>query len=141
MRISQTLKVIVGSLGLLSFESGIWIYVGSAMGEGSTSLENRLQRHFSDEKKMFWHIDRVIVAGANPLAAIWMKSNQKIECQLADVLIKSPLFERGPKGFGSSDCQSNCGTHLFRYTGNMPAIELLNDIFTENGYNPQIRRE
>ncbi|MHA1423757.1 MAG: DUF123 domain-containing protein [Candidatus Thorarchaeota archaeon] len=44
--LKETLSFNLKSLGNLSFEKGTWIYIGSAMGNGSTSLENRIARHF-----------------------------------------------------------------------------------------------
>lgn len=139
LRIAQDLEVNVGSLGLLSLESGVWVYIGSAMGESSTSLEKRLQRHFSNDKTIFWHIDHVIASGAELLGAVIAESNEKIECEISEALINSPLFQPGPKGFGSSDCRSNCGTHLFQYIGKVPIFEPLWQIISSLGFNTQIK--
>jgi Uri superfamily endonuclease len=138
LRISQPLNTNVGSLGALQFESGIWVYIGSAMGKGSTSLENRLKRHFSSKKTIFWHIDWLLASGAIPLTAIWTKSSEKIECQLSEALIKSPVFESGPKGFGASDCRRSCGTHLFQYIGKNSVNKSLQEVFIGLGFDPQI---
>ncbi|MFB6215830.1 MAG: DUF123 domain-containing protein, partial [Candidatus Aenigmatarchaeota archaeon] len=43
----------MGALGKIDFRQGVYVYVGSAM----NSVEKRLERHFSDNKKMHWHID------------------------------------------------------------------------------------
>ena len=43
-------------LGKIKFKKGTYVYVGSAM----NSLESRLKRHLSDEKKMHWHIDYLL---------------------------------------------------------------------------------
>ncbi|MHA1950564.1 MAG: DUF123 domain-containing protein [Candidatus Thorarchaeota archaeon] len=50
IEISETVDIQIQSLGNVSFQPGSWIYVGSAMGAGSTNLENRIKRHFRSEK-------------------------------------------------------------------------------------------
>jgi Uri superfamily endonuclease len=137
--ISEDINVRIGSLGLLNFEKGTWVYTGSAMGEGSTSLEKRLQRHFSKDKSIFWHIDWLLESRVLLSVAIWGESTIRIECQISQALIKSPFFNPGHKGFGSSDCQSECGTHLFHYIGNKPIIEALREIFLKLGLDPQMK--
>ena len=129
IEIRKSIKVKVGSLGLLNFEKGTWVYVGSAMGEGSTSLEKRLQRHFSKDKSIFWHVDWLLASEASPSAAIWTESEIETECQISQALVKSPIFELGHKGFGSSDCHGACGTHLFRYIGDESVIDTLRGFF------------
>jgi Uri superfamily endonuclease len=97
-----------------------------------------VERHFSADKSIFWHIDRIIASGARPSHAIIAESDERIECQLSLALVGSPTFELGPKGFGASDCQGKCGTHLFRYIGKMPVLNSLKAIFTRFGLGPQI---
>ncbi|MHA1376283.1 MAG: DUF123 domain-containing protein [Promethearchaeota archaeon] len=42
----QKCDINIGALGLLEFQEGYYIYVGSAMGnKGSTTLLNRVKRH------------------------------------------------------------------------------------------------
>ncbi len=117
IQIEKNLATTVGALGQVGFQRGIWIYVGSATGTGSTNLENRVRRHFTDEKAVHWHIDYLLKTNAKPLRAIWAESDRAAECDLAREMNKSPLFVAGPRGFGSSDCTRGCGTHLFRFTG------------------------
>lgn len=139
LQIPHVLNVNVGRLGALEFERGMWVYVGSAMGEGSTSLENRLQRHFSNDKSIFWHIDRILASGATSLCAIWTESNEKIECQISEALIRSSEFQSGPKGFGSSDCISGCESHLFHYRGGLNVVDSLQKIFKQLNFEYQIQ--
>ena len=98
----------VGSLGTLNIESGEYCYVGSAM----NGLDSRLKRHFSDEKKIHWHIDRLTLS-ADSMEA-YVPSAPTEECRLAAAAEECgcpPAFS----GFGSSDCR--CPTHLFRVSG------------------------
>jgi len=93
----------VGSLGTLTVKEGEYCYTGSAM----NGLEQRIGRHFSKDKKMHWHIDRLTVSADTMEAFV----SDKDECALAGTAEEcgcTPAFSR----FGSSDCR--CRTHLFR---------------------------
>jgi len=114
IRVPRPARVRVGELGLLAFEPGIWVYVGSAMGSGSTSLGHRLRRHFSRSKKKHWHIDHLLGSAARVIDARWIVSDVPLECAAVSQLIESGRFEPGPRGFGASDCRHGCGTHLLR---------------------------
>jgi Uri superfamily endonuclease len=113
--VSQPTVLTLGSLGQVDFFPGMWIYVGSAMGATSTSLEHRLKRHFSNDKTMHWHIDHLLETSASISGALYAESEEPMECVLATALGKSPQFESGPKGFGASDCRAGCGSHIFRF--------------------------
>lgn len=115
MHIKETTLRDVGALGPHEFEEGFWVYVGSAMGAGSTSIEKRIARHFSRNKKTHWHIDYLLDGGLLPSFAIYSETEEKTECVLAQAIGQQSQFEKGPVGFGSSDCRTGCATHLFRY--------------------------
>jgi len=102
-------RIEVGRLGRLSFRRGWHIYVGSAM----LGLTARLARHVRHRKRLHWHIDhlRAVADAAIPLP---IRSSRREECDLAADL--SGLFDRGPIGFGCSDC--GCPTHLFHSPAN-----------------------
>ena len=138
IQIEKNLTTTVGALGQVWFQKGIWIYVGSATGTGSTNLENRIRRHFTDEKAVHWHIDYLLKANASPLRAIWAEASRKAECNLAREMNKSPQFMAGPRGFGSSDCTRGCGTHLFRFTGLGKPDGSIRGILSELGLTPVI---
>ncbi|HID43685.1 MAG TPA: GIY-YIG nuclease family protein [Archaeoglobaceae archaeon] len=108
LRLDKKLRVKVGKLGELLFDSGYYIYTGSAL----NGVENRLRRHFTENKKVLWHID-YLTSVRKPEYAITVP-NERIECRLAGIL--SGLF-KSVRGFGSSDC--NCSSHLF-YTEENP---------------------
>jgi len=105
--VGRDLKIRVGSLGVVGFKKGYYVYVGS----GQRYLEKRIQRHKKKIKKVKWHIDylttnsdvRVVEAAAYDLP-------KKYECILADML-RSMGF-KPVKGFGSTDCK--CVSHLYR---------------------------
>ncbi|MHA1320772.1 MAG: GIY-YIG nuclease family protein [Promethearchaeota archaeon] len=115
-------RIRIGSLGLLTFPKGYYLYIGSAMGSNSsTSLENRVKRHISEShcKKLFWHIDYFLASEMSVLIKIYLiPSSIRLECVLAgDILSVSDNYI---KGFGSSDCL--CSSHLL-YFKDFPEIK------------------
>jgi len=99
----------VGRLGRLSFRRGWYVYVGSAM----RGLSSRLARHVRHRKRLHWHID-YLRAAADAAIPLPIRSSRREECDLAADL--AALLDRGPLGFGCSDCA--CRTHLFHSPGN-----------------------
>jgi Uri superfamily endonuclease len=104
--IDNDLSVNTGTLGNLSFEKGLYAYVGSAQ----NNLEKRVKRHLRTEKKKFWHIDYLL---DNPRARVmkvfYKKAGRSRECKIAKELTKTGFPVRG---FGSSDCK--CESHLIK---------------------------
>ena len=115
-------RIRIGSLGLLTFPKGYYLYVGSAMGSNSsTSLENRVKRHISEShsKKLFWHIDYFLVSEMSVLIKIYLiPSSIRLECVLAGEILS--ICDNNIKGFGSSDCL--CSSHLL-YFKDFPEIK------------------
>ena len=81
------------------------------------SLNARLNRHLSDEKKIHWHID-YLLKNAEITDVIYNESDEKIECELSQGLTRKA---DGVKGFGCSDC--NCESHLYYFKNRKEAIE------------------
>lgn len=87
------------------FKKGYYIYVGSALG----GLFARISRHLRINKKIYWHIDRLLdVKGAFTKTIFYLETDKKDECRIADILKKR---YQGIEGFGCSDCV--CQSHLF----------------------------
>ena len=107
-------------LGKITFEKGYYVYVGSAM----NSLNNRIKRHLSDEKKLHWHVD-YLLENAEITDVIYNKSTRKIECSLSQYISTK---SSGIKGFGCSDC--DCESHLYYFKNRKEAIECV-----ENAYD------
>jgi Uri superfamily endonuclease len=136
IRVKQPITVQVKSLGEIAFKSGVWVYVGSAMGDGSTSLENRLSRHFRKEKTIYWHIDHLLDANTDLEEAIWAESRIPIECDIAQSIAACDDFEGGPRGFGASDCRRGCIAHTFFYQGEEVVQSRLIQVFQRLGPTP-----
>lgn len=106
----------IGKLGRFIFLKGIYFYVGSALGK-SISIENRLKRHFSNNKKIHWHIDYLLDDTTSKiLKAYYGRTDKRLECDLFKSLHNSSdKISILINGFGSSDCKNNCGSHLLYY--------------------------
>ena len=111
-------KIKVGKLGMINFKKGYYVYVGSAM----NSLESRLKRHLSEDKKLHWHIDYLLKKAE--ITCIIYNENKKVECELSQFL---KTKTDGVKNFGCSDCE--CESHLYYFKNRNDAIESV-----ENAY-------
>ena len=129
------------SLGNLSFEKGTWLYIGSAMGIGSTNLENRIRRHFRSEKTIYWHIDHLLNSDSSIRLAVWSESSSPKECEIARSIEKMENVSPGPRGFGSSDCKQKCRTHLYHPIKGMNIESRIIDVFRGLSLEPQITRD
>lgn len=97
-------EIKIGALGEKVFQPGTYVYIGSAM----NSLESRVSRHFSSEKKLHWHID-YFTQEAEAVAWTGLVTDSSWECLLAETAAEN---SEPVDGFGSSDC--DCNSHLFR---------------------------
>ncbi|MBM4240674.1 MAG: GIY-YIG nuclease family protein [Euryarchaeota archaeon] len=103
----QDSKIEIGKLGEIDFQKGYYVYVGSAL----NSLEGRIRRHLSDEKKLFWHIDSLLVSEYTKIVdVVFSESSKKWECKIANQISKTG---NAVNGFGCSDCR--CLSHLFHF--------------------------
>jgi Uri superfamily endonuclease len=137
IQVKQPVKVQIKSLGDTEFVPGVWVYVGSAMGTGSTSIKNRLRRHFRKVKTIYWHIDYLLNEDIEIEKAIWAQSEQHLECELAQSLASNNEFNAGPKGFGASDCKSGCIAHIFKHQSGKAIDDVLTGIFVGLDLQPQ----
>jgi Uri superfamily endonuclease len=105
IELDTDVSVKVGALGKIAFKKGLYAYVGSAQ----ANLLHRIKRHFSREKRLFWHIDYLLNNSAARIVKVFYKQADKSEeCILAKLTseIGEPI-----EGFGCSDCR--CKSHLF----------------------------
>ena len=89
------------------------VYCGSAMGPGG--VEARVARHLrlyarGGAGRPHWHIDRLL-AVASSVTAVSAHTVARRECDLAKALGSMGMVP--VEGFGSTDCRSGCGSHLF----------------------------
>lgn len=100
-------QITVGKLGNLDFKSGGYVYVGSAL----NSLEGRIKRHLSHDKKLHWHVDYLLThKNAQIMDVIYSVNDTKMECELAQIIAEKGI---GVNNFGCSDCK--CPSHLFYF--------------------------
>lgn len=118
IHLNNTKTIKVGRLGKINFKKGYYVYVGSAM----NSLESRLKRHLSEDKKLHWHIDYLLKKAE--ITCIIYNENKKVECELSQFL---KTKTDGVKNFGCSDCE--CESHLYYFKNRNDAIESV-----ENAY-------
>ena len=113
-------EVLVGRLGRVRLVKGTYMYVGSAR----RGLFKRLERHFSKEKRVFWHIDRITIL-FKPCFAFITNIEERVLAQRLKNIFKYV------EGFGSSD-DPKAPSHLF-YSPKDPlsTLRLLVDIIDE----------
>ena len=105
VKINKTISVNIGALGLLKFPEGLYAYVGSAQ----NNFEQRVKRHQSKEKRLFWHIDYLLNdEAANVIGVYYTQGEKAKECKIAGILRENA---ESIAGFGCSDCR--CKSHLF----------------------------
>jgi Uri superfamily endonuclease len=122
-------KIQVGKLGSINFKKGYYVYVGSAL----NSLESRLRRHLSINKKIFWHVDYLLDNEDSKLVDIvFAVDNRKWECELA-----AEISNSGNEilGFGCSDCK--CSSHLFHFDDLEESVNAAVESLTNNSLNPK----
>jgi len=75
-------------------------------------LIGRIQRHLKKDKRRFWHIDYLLNSKYSSIKGIiYAKTNTRYECKIVkeiDNMNVKPI-----KGFGASDCNEGCKSHLF----------------------------
>lgn len=111
IRLPAPCRIAVGRHLAVLFKRGLYLYTGSALGRGSTSLEGRIGRHLSRHKNDFWHIDRILSSDSRSVVSVvFAKTTSKAECRVNAALLMDPEIEVLAKGIGSSDCK--CESHF-----------------------------
>ena len=105
IQVPRKVSFAVGSLGVLEFLRGYYVYAGSAL----NGLNARLERHLRTVKKNHWHID-FLLEHARIIEIWYCFSGERLECKWNTAITKLPGVETSVDGFGSSDCQ--CPSHL-----------------------------
>ena len=138
VKVPNAIRLRAGLLGNVNLCPGQYLYVGSAMGTGSTSIENRLRRHFSSDKTKHWHIDYLLGGGGKAVRAVWAATNEKLECRLARSLESFPRVVPCTIGFGCSDCRRTCRTHLFRFALRSSVVPVLKELLLGYGLEARV---
>ncbi len=116
LALEKEVTIAVGKLGLFTFPSGYYLYLGSAQG----GIYPRVKRHLRREKRLRWHIDYLLEHAE--VMEVWHApgegSQECLWCQVAQEMSQSEVLF---PGFGSSDCR--CSSHLVYYPS-MPSFEL-----------------
>ena len=113
INVAKEIDLKVGKLGRFLFPVVSYVYTGSA----KTNIDKRIERHLCKEKKLHWHIDYLLNNDA--VKIIDIKKSEMIECSLNKKTNGTIIV----KGFGSSDCNLCCGSHL-KYLGDYALAEL-----------------
>jgi sugar fermentation stimulation protein A len=104
-------KKTIGSLGERDFQTGYYVYVGSAM----QSLEKRIKRHLRKTKKVRWHLDFISSQCMKTDKVYPIRRPDRVEEELARRLMA--FCDGYVPGFGASD--SAVDSHFF-YFKNRP---------------------
>jgi Uri superfamily endonuclease len=123
LRNNEDISLRVGSLGVLSFRKGFYIYVGSA----KAGIEGRIRRYIEGPSRIKWHIDYLITAPSFRLESV-IKIESGDEVKIAKNL--SEILSAVNK-FGSSDDREN-KSHLFFSESN--PLDLLLNLVGRIGY-------
>lgn len=123
IEVEKDSTITIGRLGQLPFKRGFYIYVGSAL----NSLESRVMRHLSSDKKLHWHVDYLLLnSNSNIKEVIYSIGEEKIECSLATFISNESLTVAQ---FGCSDCK--CGSHLFYFEAYDDGLDVVLSAFEE----------
>lgn len=140
LELPERAHVNIGRLGAHHLNPGLYMYIGKGSGKGSSSVEARLKRHFSKEKKPFWHIDYLTLS---PIfmtkVAVYGAASGLSECDLTRILIRELKAELAVKRFGSSDCR--CEGHLIyvQYGSLKELVKAVYKTFLKLKLNPRIK--
>jgi len=115
--ISETTGLKIGELGYHKFPKGYYTYTGSAIGPTDQSLRLRVHRHLRKTKKKRWHIDYLLSSEKVKVTAVMAVSTveKKLECKVNRLIMEELVGDVIVDGFGASDCQSNCKSHLLYF--------------------------
>ena len=126
----------IGKLGRINFPAGFYVYTGSAMGKGATSLKGRLMRHLSDKKKNLWHIDYLLSNDSSKvIGLVFAEATENKEHDVVRALKENAkvVCEK----FGASDCKRKCVSHLLSLDQNESEnMEFITEAYQKLGLEP-----
>ena len=116
IEVEMNTRIQIGKLGTFVFPKGFYTYTGSAL----RGLTSRITRHHRKKKQLHWHIDYFLTSPRVRIRHVFIQPGHKrSECKINLQLKKSSLAKVLIPGFGSSDCNSGCISHLL-YWKKMP---------------------
>ena len=102
INVTKEINLKVGKLGKFIFPVGSYVYTGSA----KKNIDKRIERHLSKKKNLHWHIDYLL--NNVSVQIISTRKSQIAECSLNKKTKGTIIID----GFGSSDCNLSCKSHL-----------------------------
>lgn len=113
--LDRDVSIEVGSKGIINFQKGYYVYIGSA----KVNLSKRLDRHRRKRKQKHWHLD-YLRGYCEIIATLPIRTQDDLECVIAKAI--KDISDWSVRQFGSSDC--NCDTHLYGFNENPIHYEL-----------------
>ena len=111
LRVSVSLRVMVGRLGCVRFPAGRYVYTGRA----ARRLRARVRRHLVGNRCCHWHIDYLLRRREVHIECVRLASaDPEAECAVNQTAIRCGILFA--PGFGASDCRQRCRSHL-RFLG------------------------
>jgi Uri superfamily endonuclease len=126
--LDETLSLTVGRLGRYEFQSGVYVYCGSAMGSGG--LRARLGHHLKTDKRgnPHWHIDWLFPQ-MRTLGCCYFAGHEILECRWSQALANLRGARVIVPHFGASDCSMGCQAHLI-YCSSRIKIEFIRNVLS-----------
>lgn len=116
IRLDQSTRIRIASLGSFILPAGWYVYSGSARRAAAA----RLARHFRKRKPRRWHIDYLLTRSCARVLAVRLWPWQPdLECKVNQALLRSGRASAAVPGFGSSDCERACPAHLLCCAGDL----------------------
>ena len=117
----------IGALGQIWLPGGIYLYTGSARGNGVSSIEGRVTRHLRKTKSNFWHIDYLLKHKLSQiLVVVYSETKRSIECEVNESICRELKACSPVTHFGSSDC--TCRTHLLQVPDERSVRQLIRKV-------------
>jgi Uri superfamily endonuclease len=140
IRLPRPCRITIGKHLPLVAKQGLYLYVGSALGRGSTSLEARIARHLRQQKNRFWHIDRILACkSAQAVSVVFAETARKAECKVNAALLMVRNIAVFFKRIGSSDCR--CESHFLKARGSLSSVQQnVTWCYLRLGLRPKIMR-
>jgi sugar fermentation stimulation protein A len=123
IKVIQPFRMKIGKLGCHNFPMGTYTYTGSAIGTKASNLNLRLGRHLKPKKRKHWHIDYFLSSESVSIwGIVFLETDSKLECKIAQKLFRINGCSSLVNGFGSSDCQMGCKSHLYHFNNTQEEV-------------------